>query len=69
MTGPEAIEIIQKLGISQRQFGRLVGLSANAITKWAKGQPPSPPTAALLRLLEHRPELLGVLRELDATAA
>ena len=65
MTGPEAVSIISKLGISQAKFGRLVGLSANAITKWAKGQRPSGPAAALLRLLQSRPELVAVLEDLQ----
>ncbi len=65
MTGPEAVAIINKLGISQAKFGRLARLSANAITKWANGQAPSGPAAALLRLLEARPEMVSVLAELS----
>ncbi len=64
MTGSEAVEIIQELGISQAKFGRLSGLSANAITKWANGQPPSGPARTLLLLLQERPELLAVLERL-----
>lgn len=65
MTGHDAIAIIQRLGISQAKFGRLAGLSANAITKWAKGQPPSGPARTLLRLLDARPELVAVLEDLQ----
>jgi len=64
MTGPHAIEIIDKLGISRAKFGRLVGLSSNAITKWANGQQPAKPVSTLLRLLEARPELVDVLEGL-----
>lgn len=61
MSGPEAIQIIQRLGISQRRFALLVGLHPNAVTKWANGTEPQGPAKALLRLLNERPELLHVL--------
>lgn len=64
MTGPEAIAIIHRLDISQAKFGRLVGLSPTAITKWANGQQPAKPVATMLRLLEARPELVEVLEGL-----
>jgi DNA-binding transcriptional regulator YiaG len=62
MSGPEAIAILQKLDISQRQFALLVGLHPNAVTKWANGTEPQGPAQALLRLLNERPEMLQVLR-------
>jgi DNA-binding transcriptional regulator YiaG len=61
MSGPEAIQIIKMLGISQRRFALLVGLHPNAVTKWAKGTEPQGPARALLRLLKERPELVAVL--------
>ena len=64
MTGPQAIAILKRLGISQRQFALLVNLHPNAVTKWAKGTEPSGPTRALLALLDERPELIQVLRNL-----
>jgi transcriptional regulator with XRE-family HTH domain len=64
MTGSQAIAIIHRLGISQAKFGRLAGISAVAVSKWARGGPPSPPVATLLRLLEARPELVPVLERI-----
>ena len=61
MTGPQAVEIIQSLGVSQARFARMAGMHPNAITKWANGTPPSGPAVALLRLLAERPELVQVL--------
>lgn len=62
MTGPEAIAILDRLGLSQRQFALLVGLHPNTVTKWANGTPPGGPAVALLRLLDSRPEDVEVLR-------
>jgi DNA-binding transcriptional regulator YiaG len=63
MTGPQAIKILQKLGISQRQFALMVDMHPNAITKWAKGTEPQGAARALLRLLDERPELVQVLQK------
>lgn len=63
MTGPEAIQIIQKIGISQRQFALMVGMHPNAISRWAGGGELSGPAVALLRLLDERPELIKVLEK------
>ena len=35
MTGKEAIKIIQKLGVSQRQFAFMIGVHPNSVSKWA----------------------------------
>lgn len=64
MTGPEAIEIIRAVGLTQRQFALLTGMHVKAISKWAAGTPPSSVAATLLRLLERRPEDVEVLREI-----
>lgn len=61
MTGKEAVDIIRGLGISQARFARLANLHVNSVTKWANGHPPSGPAAALLRLLQLRPEMVAVL--------
>lgn len=68
MTGPEAIRIIAKVGLTQRQFALLVGLHPNSISKWARGTPPMGPAQALLRLLDHRPEDVEVLRSIAGVA-
>jgi DNA-binding transcriptional regulator YiaG len=63
MTGPQATEIIKRLGLSQREFALMVDLHPNAVYKWGKGTEPQGPAKALLRLLEARPELVHVLKE------
>lgn len=62
MTGKEAIKIIQKLDVSQRQFAFMIGVHPNSITKWAKGGQLEGPTVTLMRLLDERPELIEVLK-------
>lgn len=64
MSGPEALQIIQRLKLSQRRFALLVGLHPNAVTKWAKGTKPQGPAQALLMLLDERPELVSVLEQI-----
>lgn len=62
MTGKEAIALIQRLGVSQRQFAFMIGVHPNSVTKWAKGGELNPTTTTLLRLLDERPELVEVLK-------
>ena len=66
MSGPEAIAIIKRLGISQRQFAFLCGLHPMAVSKWATGGQLSGPSETLMRLLDERPELLEVMKRLQA---
>lgn len=62
MTGKEAIKIIQRLGVSQRQFAFMIGVHPNSVSKWATGGELNGPTITLMRLLEERPELIEVLK-------
>jgi len=62
MTGKEAIDIIQKLGVSQRQFAFMIGIHPNSVSKWATGGDLNGPTVTLMRLLDERPELVEVLK-------
>lgn len=64
MTGPEAIAIIDRIGLTQRQFALLVGIHPNTVTKWANGTEPMGPAQALLKLLDHRPEDVAVLQRI-----
>ena len=67
MTGPEAIEAIQELGLSQARFARLAGLHKNAVTKWANGAQPHGPAIVLLKLLLRRPEIVQLIeREISS---
>jgi DNA-binding transcriptional regulator YiaG len=61
MTGPQAVETVHQLGLSQARFARLAGLHPNALTKWANGAQPHGPAITLLKLLVKRPELLRVI--------
>jgi len=63
MNGADAIRIIQKLGVSQRQFAFMAGMHPNAISRWAGDGNLSGPAAALLKLLDQRPELIHLLKE------
>lgn len=69
MGGSEAIRIIEKLGVSQRQFAFMVGMHPNAISRWASDGNLSGPAEALLALLDARPELIHLLKERHETAA
>lgn len=66
MTGPEAAAIIRRLGLSQARFARLTGQHVMTVSKWSRDlSPPGGASVTLLRLLEQRPELIGVLEELE----
>lgn len=63
MTGKEAIKIIQRLGVSQRQFAFMIGVHPNSVSKWATGGELNGPTVTLMRLLDERPELIKELED------
>jgi DNA-binding transcriptional regulator YiaG len=65
MTGHRAIAIISGLNLSQAESSRVLGVHVNTVSQWARGGPVSAGTSRLLRLLEIRPELVDVLREMD----
>lgn len=68
MTGQQATAIVKRLGLSLREFALLVELHPNAVYKWSKGTEPQGPARALLALLDERPELIQVLRNVSAEA-
>ena len=48
-----------KLGLSQSQFARALGLSISAVRHWEQGvRTPDGATSKLLRILERHPELI-----------
>lgn len=67
MTGPQAVATIKQLGLSQARFARLAELHKNAVTKWANGAQPHGPAVVLLKLLKSRPELVGVLEDMQGS--
>jgi DNA-binding transcriptional regulator YiaG len=68
MTGPEAIALIDELGIAKARFARMARLSPNALTKWMNGAQPHGPAVSLLLLLRARPELIAVLESMIEAA-
>lgn len=63
MTPPEVARIRQKLGLSQRAAGEVLGGGQRAFTKYENGSVAvSEPMANLLRLLDRDPRRLGELR-------
>ena len=57
----------ERLGLSQPQFGRLLGLSGpnadRTVRRWEDGETPVPGTvAALLALMDQTPGAVDVLR-------
>lgn len=65
MTGHDAISIIERLGLSKAEASRVFGVSTTAVQKWATGDGGELHGSAetLLRLIEARPELVGVIRQ------
>lgn len=63
--GPQQIRAIrERLGLSQRAAGQVLGIGANAFAKYETDRDiPSGPTRQLLRLLEKHPELVEELQE------
>lgn len=68
MDGSQAIAIIDRIGISKAAFARLIGVTPMAVNKWRNGHPPSGPVAAILRLLDARPELVAVMQDVAPKA-
>lgn len=63
MHGPEVFAIRTKLGLSQREAGRIFGGGYRAFQKYEAGEvTTSEPMAKLLRLVDRHPELLDELR-------
>jgi DNA-binding transcriptional regulator YiaG len=62
MSGDEFRDAIAALGLPQSEYGRLIGSSTRSISHWAQHTPPGP-VEALTKLLEARPELVDVLRQ------
>jgi DNA-binding transcriptional regulator YiaG len=69
MTGPEAVAVVNKLGLSQARFARLARLHPNAITKWKHGSQPHGTAVTLLLMLRKWPELLGFLEKIEGEKA
>jgi len=54
---PQVRRIRGKLGLSQEEFARLLGVSASGLRKWEQGQrAPRGAAATLLRIMEREPQ-------------
>lgn len=62
LTYPNPASIRQKIGLSQSQFAKALGISANTLKSWEQGQrQPSGSAKVLLGLLNKHPELIDEL--------
>jgi transcriptional regulator with XRE-family HTH domain len=58
-------ETLKRHGISQREFAAMIRTDYSAVNRWANGKAAVPGAVeVLLMLLDLRPELAHVLREL-----
>lgn len=59
---------LRDLGLTQEEFGALVFSPVRTVNYWATASVRVPgPVEAVVRLLERRPELVEVMREISAT--
>ncbi len=55
---PDAKKVREKVGLSQRDFAELVGVSIDTIQNWEqRRRNPSGPAAALLRIVDSAPDI------------
>jgi transcriptional regulator with XRE-family HTH domain len=58
MTGPEFKATLKRLGLSQHELSRRLGLAPSTVNRWAKGDGPVPQYAvAYLALLNNIAEM------------
>lgn len=61
-------ELRVKIGVSQRSFARILGISNKTVEKWESGKNPVTGTAAkLLYILNLHPELINLIYEFKIT--
>ena len=52
------------VGLSQRRFAELLGVSRSVVERWEAGKPPTGAAVALLKIVRERPEaVLDALRD------
>lgn len=57
LRSPDARQVREKLGLSQRDFAALIGISARTLQNWEQGhRQPEGTARALLRIAERHPE-------------
>jgi hypothetical protein len=66
MSPKRLVEILDRLGLSRGGFGLLLGASRRSGENWTDpGGKVPPPVATVAELLDRRPEVLTVLREIN----
>lgn len=65
MTPDELRQSLRSLGITQEDFGDLLFSARRTVVYWTAQSVPGP-VEVLVRLLERRPELVDVLRDIAA---
>ena len=63
MSPDEFKQSLHALGLTQAEFGELTFSPRRTVVYWAAESVPGP-VAAIVRLLERRPELVEVMREI-----
>ena len=51
-----AKQVREHLGVSQREFAKMLGVSRVSVIRWEKGSPVTGPALAALRLIDAMPE-------------
>jgi transcriptional regulator with XRE-family HTH domain len=63
MTPAALTSTLQRLGLSQAECARLLGVTPGAVTRWAKGNRPVPgPVVRLLAVAERNTDTVWFLR-------
>lgn len=66
MTPKTLVEILDKLGLSRGGFALLLGAARRSGENWTEpGRNVPPVVATVAELLDRRPELIGLLREIN----
>lgn len=63
VTATQYREFLARHKLTQVEFAELFGASGRTGQNWAAGSIP-PPVATMIALIDRRPEMLGVLREI-----
>jgi putative transcriptional regulator len=65
LTWPDAVAVREKLGLTQRQFSAMIGISIRTLQNWEQGhRRPEGTARALLRIADRHPK--AVLEALHA---
>ncbi|MBC2595814.1 type II toxin-antitoxin system MqsA family antitoxin [Ruficoccus amylovorans] len=64
LDAPKVIPTRKALGMSQKDFARLIGVTASSVRNWEQGRGKPPATARkLFRIIDKRPDIIKDLAE------